>query len=97
MKNFFGLLVAVLLLGATAGAGRAQSSLSAPPTDQSKYRLMPNDRLAYRIEEDPVKSSDPIAVTVTPSARSTFKSPAVRTCRSWSMPGARLWRRSKPS
>lgn len=73
MKNFFGLLAAVLLLGAAASVGRAQSSASAPLADQSKYRLMPNDRLAFRIEEDPIKSSDPIAVTVTPLGEIHFQ------------------------
>ncbi len=73
MKNLLGLLFAVLLLGVTAERGRSQSSSSAPPTDQSKYRLMPNDRLAFRIEEDPVKSSDPTAVTVTPLGEIHFQ------------------------
>ena len=73
MKNFLGLLLAVLLLGVTASVGRSQSSASAPPTDQSKYRLMPNDRLAFRIEEDPTKSSDPTAVTVTPLGEIHFQ------------------------
>ena len=73
MKNFFGLLFAVLLMGVTASVGRSQSSTSAPPTDQSRYRLMPNDRLAFRIEEDPVKSSDPTAVTVTPLGEIHFQ------------------------
>lgn len=73
MKNFLGLLFAVLLLGVTAEMGRSQSSASAPPTDQGRYRLMPNDRLAFRIEEDPVKSSDPIAVSVTPLGEIHFQ------------------------
>ena len=73
MKNLFGLLSAVLLLGVTASVGRAQRSTSAPPTDQSKYRLMPNDRLAFRIEEDPFKSADPIAVIVTPLGEIHFQ------------------------
>lgn len=73
MKNFLGLLLAVLLLGVTAGVGRSQSSASAPPADQSRYRLMPNDRLAFRIEEDPVKFSDPTAVTVTPLGEIHFQ------------------------
>ena len=73
MKNHFGLLLAVILMGAAATVGRSQSSTSAPPTDQGRYRLMPNDRLAFRIEEDPVKSSDPTAVTVTPLGEIHFQ------------------------
>lgn len=73
MKNLLGLLFAGMLLGATVPAGFCQNNVSAPSTDQSRYRLMPNDRLAFRIEEDPVKSSDPTAVTVTPLGEIHFQ------------------------
>lgn len=66
MKNFLGWLLAGILLGLALPAGFAQNTSSAPSTDPRQYRLMPYDRLSFRIEEDPVKSADPTAVTVTP-------------------------------
>ena len=69
MKNFLGWLIAGILLGVTAPAGFSQNNVVAPAAG---YRLMPNDRLAFRIEEDPIKSADPTAVIVTPVGEIQF-------------------------
>ncbi len=68
MKNFLGWLCVGILLGVTAPVGFAQNNAPA-----AGYRLLPNDRLAFRIEEDPVKSADPTAVTVTPLGEIHFQ------------------------
>jgi protein involved in polysaccharide export with SLBB domain len=67
MKKLCRSALFALVLALGAAGGLAQTAFSgAPPTDQVHYRLLPNDRLAFRIEEDPVKSADPITVSVTP-------------------------------